>query len=92
VTVAALARDAGADEAEIPKWIEVGRERKAQADLPPMSGGLHGGTGRPSPRTGLSKFDIGYLTGWIQMFSTAWMRPGFTMPDHLSFEPQERPD
>lgn len=30
--------------------------------------------------------------GWIQMFGTAWMRPGFTMPDDLSFEPHTCPD
>jgi hypothetical protein len=30
--------------------------------------------------------------GWIQMFGTAWMRPEFTMPDDLSFEPHTCPD
>jgi len=25
--------------------------------------------------------------GWIQMFATAWMTPGFTLPNDLSFEP-----
>jgi hypothetical protein len=25
--------------------------------------------------------------GWVQMFSTAWMRPGFMLPDHFDFEP-----
>jgi hypothetical protein len=25
--------------------------------------------------------------GWIQMFETAWMPPGFTMPDHFDFDP-----
>jgi hypothetical protein len=24
---------------------------------------------------------------WIQMFGTAWMPPGFTMPDHFDFDP-----
>jgi len=24
---------------------------------------------------------------WIEMFSTAWMPAGFTMPDHFDFEP-----
>jgi hypothetical protein len=30
--------------------------------------------------------------GWTQMFGTAWMRPEFTMPDDLSFEPHMRWD
>jgi len=30
--------------------------------------------------------------GWIQMFGAAWMRPEFTMPDDLSFEPHTCPD
>jgi len=35
---------------------------------------------------------LGILTplkspGWIQMFETAWMPPGFTLPHDLSFEP-----
>jgi hypothetical protein len=25
--------------------------------------------------------------GWIQMFQTAWMPPGFIPPDDLDFEP-----
>ena len=25
--------------------------------------------------------------GWIQMFGTAWMPPGFTLPDDLDFDP-----
>lgn len=25
--------------------------------------------------------------GWIEMFGTAWMPPGFTMPDHFDFDP-----
>lgn len=40
---ARLCRDAGADAAAIPAWIEVGRERRAAASMPPFSGGLHGG-------------------------------------------------
>ena len=43
MTVAALARDSGADEAEIPKWIEGGRERRASSGRPPFSGGLRDG-------------------------------------------------
>ena len=27
--------------------------------------------------------------GWIQMFETAWMPPGFTLPHDLSFEPAD---
>ena len=37
---AQLCRDAGADPAEIPAWIDVGRQRAAQARQPPFSGGL----------------------------------------------------
>ena len=28
---------------------------------------------------------------WIQMFETAWMPPGFTLPDDLDFEPAANP-
>ena len=57
-----LCRRAGADEKLIPRWIEVGRERRANANMPPFSGGLH--SGRRRPRSGgmpsdLSEFDIG---------------------------------
>jgi hypothetical protein len=38
---AGLCRDAGADPDSIPAWIEEGRRRRAAADAPPMSGGLH---------------------------------------------------
>ena len=48
---AQLCRDAGADLEAIPRWVEVGRERAAQAKLPPFSGGLHGRGGPGSPRT-----------------------------------------
>ena len=37
---AQLCRDAGADPAQIPAWIDVGRQRAAQARQPPFSGGL----------------------------------------------------
>ena len=37
---AQLCRDAGADPAAIPAWVEEGRRRAAQAGLPPFSGGL----------------------------------------------------
>jgi hypothetical protein len=40
---ATLCRKAGADLAAIPAWIEEGRRRRASADMPPFSGGLHGG-------------------------------------------------
>jgi hypothetical protein len=63
VTVAALARDAGADTAEIPKWIEVGRERRANSGRPPFSGSVRGGpgTGAQLPcKLGFVKFDIGW--------------------------------
>ena len=43
---AGLCRDAGADPEAIPHWIEEGRCRRAVADMPPMSGGLHGGGAR----------------------------------------------
>ena len=45
---AQLCRDAGADPVQIPAWIEVGRQRAAQARQPPFSGGLRRplGTGR----------------------------------------------
>ena len=35
--VAAFCRLAGADEAEIPGWVEIGRERAAQSLRPPFS-------------------------------------------------------
>ena len=38
-TVARLCRLAGADPEAIPAWIEVGRERRANAGRPPFSGG-----------------------------------------------------
>ena len=38
LTVAALACDAGADEDQIPGWIEEGRRRRAAARQPPFSG------------------------------------------------------
>jgi hypothetical protein len=41
-TAARLCRQAGADEALIPRWIEEGRRRAANAALPPFSGGLRG--------------------------------------------------
>ena len=34
---AQLCRDAGADPEEIPRWIEIGRERRADAGRPPFS-------------------------------------------------------
>ena len=37
---AQLCRDAGADPVQIPPWIDVGRQRAAQARQPPFSGGL----------------------------------------------------
>ncbi len=37
---AQLCRDAGADPVQIPAWIDVGRQRAAQARQPPSSGGL----------------------------------------------------
>ena len=39
---AALCRDAGADPELIPAWIEIGRERRADARRLPFSGGLRG--------------------------------------------------
>ena len=38
-----LCRKAGADLEAIPAWIAEGRRRRALADQPPFSGGLHGG-------------------------------------------------
>jgi hypothetical protein len=52
---AELCRMAGADPDAIPRWIEVGRERRAAADLPPFSGGLRPSVQPPpgrSPRRG----------------------------------------
>ncbi len=43
---AMLCRKAGADPEAIPAWIEEGRRRRAAANMPPFSGGLHGGRGR----------------------------------------------
>lgn len=39
---ARLCQMAGADPEAIPAWIEEGRRRRAAADQPPFSGGLHG--------------------------------------------------
>jgi hypothetical protein len=40
---AGLCRAAGADPEAIPAWAAEGRRRRAAADQPPFSGGLHGG-------------------------------------------------
>ena len=40
---AGLCRKAGADPEAIPAWAAEGRRRRAAADQPPFSGGLHGG-------------------------------------------------
>jgi hypothetical protein len=40
---AGLCRKAGADPEAIPGWAAEGRRRRAAADQPPFSGGLHGG-------------------------------------------------
>jgi hypothetical protein len=45
---AGLCRDAGAHPEAIAAWAEEGRRRRAVADMPPMSGGLHGGGVRRS--------------------------------------------
>ena len=39
---AALCRDAGADPEAIAGWVEIGRQRRADARRLPFSGGLHG--------------------------------------------------
>jgi hypothetical protein len=39
---AALCRDAGADPEAIPAWVEIGRQRRADARRLPFSGGLRG--------------------------------------------------
>jgi hypothetical protein len=45
---AGLCRKAGADLKAIPTWIEEGRRRRAAADKPPFSEGVHGrGPHRP---------------------------------------------
>jgi hypothetical protein len=46
--IADLCRLAGADQTLIPQWVQTGRERAAQARMPPFSGGvrpLAGGRG-----------------------------------------------
>jgi hypothetical protein len=40
---AGLCRAAGADPGAIPAWVAEGRRRRAAADMPPASGGLHAG-------------------------------------------------
>jgi hypothetical protein len=40
-----LCSRAGADLEAIPAWIEEGRRRRARANMPPLSGGLHPGHG-----------------------------------------------
>jgi hypothetical protein len=47
---AGLCRDAGADPEAIAAWAEEGRRRRAVANMPPISCGLHGG-GRQSFHT-----------------------------------------
>jgi hypothetical protein len=47
---AALCRAAGADPDAIPAWAAEGRRRRATADQPPFSGGLHGGGARRPSR------------------------------------------
>jgi hypothetical protein len=47
---AGLCRKAGADLEAIPRWAEVGSERAAQPELPPFSGGPHGGGESGTPR------------------------------------------
>ena len=39
---AMLARKAGADPQAIPGWVEEGRRRRANASMPPFSGGIRG--------------------------------------------------
>ena len=39
---AMLCRQAGADPEAIPAWVAEGRRRRANADRPPFSGGVHG--------------------------------------------------
>lgn len=63
-----LCRLAGADEALIPRWIEVGQERRANANLPPFSGGLHSGRGRP--RSGGTPPGLPELPGYMGMRRT----------------------
>ena len=46
---AGLCRAAGANPEAIPAWVEEGRRRRAAVDMPPMSGGLHGGGARQGP-------------------------------------------
>jgi hypothetical protein len=48
--VAMLCRLAGADPEAIPQWVTEGRRRRAAANQPPMSGGLHGEGWGPSSR------------------------------------------
>jgi hypothetical protein len=43
---AGLCRKVEADLESIPAWIEKGRRRRAAANKPPFSGGLHGGGAR----------------------------------------------
>jgi hypothetical protein len=45
-----LCREAGADLAAIPSWIEVGRQRAAKTRMPPLSGGMQGGGAHATPR------------------------------------------
>jgi hypothetical protein len=45
---AGLCRAAGADEAAIPAWIEVGRERRANASRPPFSEPRYRRPGHPA--------------------------------------------
>jgi hypothetical protein len=47
--IAGLCRDAGADLEAIPAWIEVGRERKANAGRPPFSAANYRRPGRRGP-------------------------------------------
>ncbi len=56
---AQLCRDAGADPAQIPAWIDVGRQRAAQARQPPFSGGLRRPVrGRPGRLPGAGRTPV----------------------------------
>jgi hypothetical protein len=52
-----LCRDAGADPAAIPGWIEEGRRRREEARRPPFSGGVRAPLGRAWQRRRLTHPD-----------------------------------
>ena len=72
--IAQLCRDAGADEAAIPAWIEVGRERRASSGRPPFSAAGGRRPRRPTSGVIVPGSGVGALRSSLP--SGAWPSPG----------------